>query len=111
MILVTIFLIDQSKLTMMIWHLAGNGIIAMDAKLGGGLQSLPTIAIQKVAINHMSQHEQDLIGDELSQFPHLAKNGQKNGHHNHNGVNHANGMFTVTRKGEPTFLTIVPLDR
>lgn len=52
----------------------------MDAKLGGGLSSLPTIAIQKVAINHLSQQDSDLINDDLSQFPNLGKNGhQRNG--------------------------------
>ena len=78
----------------------GNGIIAMDAKLGGGLSTLPTIAVQKVAINHMSRDDSDLDSD-ISQFPTL--NGSRNGHlkngthqrngsaHHHNGYNGLNG--------------------
>ncbi|CAG2160847.1 unnamed protein product [Oppiella nova] len=79
----------------------GNGIIAMDAKLGGGLSTLPTIAVQKIPLNHMSQEEQDLIiGD---QYP--LTNGKANGHsHGHKQQeSHRNGVngHHVRANGKP----------
>ncbi|CAG2113070.1 unnamed protein product [Medioppia subpectinata] len=67
----------------------GNGIIAMDAKLGGGLSTLPTIAVQKIPLNHMSSHD-----DSDGPFPSL--NGKSNGHnHSHSHKDSANGGHRV----------------
>lgn len=49
----------------------GNGIIAVDTKLGGGLSSLPSIAVQKLAITRLHSNDSDLIHNEISSLPSL----------------------------------------
>lgn len=61
--------------------------------MGGGLASLPTIAVQKVAITRIHT-DSDLVSSGISSFPSLNKGGSKNKTQN------VNGMFGVSSRCE-----------